>query len=212
MAVHHKVQSTTNVSNSATCVLKSNEINSVYWRDSCILCSLQPRYRVSLCYQEIMKKICYTHKYVAEYYLTLKRNLVFYNMDEMKDTPRTLKELPFHSVIYRCVLPIIVEYHVHDGLYCPWKGAVTIWNIPVPCSLSSPGVTFVLCRKHFFFLCLLFLQDRDFGISSSCSGAHTCMEMHMYFCWINFYWCCRLNKWAATLLHFTQEAGFLHSF
>lgn len=150
MAVHHKVQSTTNVSNSATCVLKSNEINSVYWRDSCILCSLQPRYRVSLCYQEIMKKICYTHKYVAEYYLTLKRNLVFYNMDEMKDTPRTLKELPFHSVIYRCVLPIIVEYHVHDGLYCPWKGAVTIWNIPVPCSLSSPGVTFVLCRKHFF--------------------------------------------------------------
>lgn len=60
MAVHHKVQSTTNVSNSATCVLISNEINSVYWRDSCILCSLQPRYRVSLLSTDNEENLLYT--------------------------------------------------------------------------------------------------------------------------------------------------------
>lgn len=121
-------------------------------------------------------------------------------------------ELSLHSVIYRHVLPITVEYHVHNSLRCPWKGAVTIWNIPMLCRPSSPGVTFVLYRKLSLLMFTPFLQDREFGVSSSCSGAHTCMEIHMYFCWIDFYWCCRLSKWAATLLNFTLEAGFLHSF
>lgn len=181
MAVHHKVQSTTIVSTSATCVLISNEMNSVCWRNSCILCSLQPGYRVSLCSQQIMRKIWYTYKYVAEYYLTLKRNLVFYNLDEMKDIPRTLPELPFHSVNYRHVLLIVVEFRFHNSLCWPWKGAVTIWNIPMLCSPSSPGVTFVLYRKLSFLVFTLFLQDRGFWNQQQLfRSTHMCGDAHVF--------------------------------